>query len=104
MLGSTCPICWGRHAWTDYHEIVGTGTSDDGLALIAELSNLGVSWPVGYAWDDPTARPYGLLRMIDEAATQGLDCSEVAGEWVISRVRQTPEMPAALDPRLPRSA
>jgi hypothetical protein len=104
MLGSICPICWGRHVWRDRHEIVATGTSGDQLALIAELSSLGMIWHAGYASDDPDARAYGLLRMIDEAASHGLDCSEVATEWVISRARQAPDLPAALDSRLPRSA
>jgi hypothetical protein len=104
MLGSICPVCWGRHLLTDRHEIEATATSGDQLALIAELSTLGVSWPVGYTYDDPAARAYGLLRMIDEAATHGLDCTQVASEWVISCAREGPARRAALDPRLPRSA
>jgi hypothetical protein len=104
VLGSICPICWGRHVWTNSHEIVTTAISGDQLALIAELSSLGVSWPAGYAPEDPDARAYGLLRMLDDAAAVGLDCSEVASEWVISRPIQAPETDATLYSRLPRSA
>jgi hypothetical protein len=104
MLGSICPICWGRHVWTNSHEIVATAISGDQLALIAELSSLGVTWPSGYASEDPDARAYGLLRMLDDAATVGLDCSEVASEWVISRTLQAQEVGVPLDSRLPRSA
>jgi hypothetical protein len=96
MLGSICPICWGQHAWTDRHEIVATATSQDPLALITELSSLGVTWPSGYAPDDPAAQAYGLLHMIDKAGARGLDCNEVANEWVISRARQAPYIRAAV--------
>jgi hypothetical protein len=104
VLWSICPICWERHVSADSHEIVATAPRDDQLALIAQLSNLGVTWPAGYASDDPGDRPHGLLRMLDDAATVGLDCSEVASEWVISRSRRAPDLREALDLRLPRSA
>ena len=104
MLGSICPLCWGRHVWTESHEIVATTPSGDQAALIAELSRLGVTWPAGYASEDPGGRAYGMLRMLDDAATVGLDCTEMASEWVISHSSQAPNRRVALDPRLPRSA
>jgi len=42
--------------------------------------------------------------MLDDAAIVGLDCSEVASEWVISRSSQAPDMRVALDPRFPDAA
>jgi hypothetical protein len=104
VLGSICPICWEQHAWTEHHEIVATAFSGDQVGLIGELSSLGVTWPAGYAWDDPEERAYGLMRMLDDAATVGLDCTEMASEWVISQSSQAPDRRQALDPRLPRSA
>ena len=104
MLGPICSLCWGRHVWTESHEIVATTTSGDQAALIPELLRLGVTWPTGYASEDPGGRAYGMLRMLDDAATVGLDCSEVASEWVISRSSQAPDMRVALDPRFPDAA
>jgi hypothetical protein len=55
VLWSICYVCWGRHVWTDSHEIVASGTSGDQAALIAEFSSLGASRPAGYALDDSGA-------------------------------------------------
>jgi hypothetical protein len=104
VLGSICSICWERYLGKDHHEIVGTASSGDQPALIAELSSLGVPWPRGYASDDPADRAYGLMRMFDDAATVGLDCSEVAGQWVITRSVRTPDLRLAPDSQLPLSA
>jgi hypothetical protein len=104
VVGSTCPICWGQHVWTNSHEIVARAISGDQLVLIAELSSLGVAWPAEYTSEDPDARAYGLLRMLDDAAAVGLDCSEVASEWVISRSLQAPDVNVTFDSHLPRSA
>ncbi len=104
MTGPICPICWERHVCTDRHEVVATTTSGDQLALIAELSSLGVTWPAEFASHDPGGRAYGLLRMIDDATSLGIDFSEVASEWVISCTRPEPAALPALDARLPRSA
>ena len=104
MLGSICPICWERHVWTKHHEIVSIASSGDQPGFIGELGSLGVTWPAGYASEDPGGRAYGMLRMLDDAATVGLDCTEMASEWVISHSSQAPNRRVALDPRLPRSA
>lgn len=56
MLGSICPICWERHVWTKHHEIVSIASSGDQPGFIGELGSLGVTWPAGYASEDPGGR------------------------------------------------
>jgi hypothetical protein len=85
--GDLCPICWQPHNWRDEHEVVSAAAFGDELALIEALVGLGVVWDTRLDPDDPTERPYGLLRMLDDAADIGLECGEVGGRWVVTSAR-----------------
>jgi hypothetical protein len=86
-FGSPCPLCWGQHNWTDVHEIVAMAPREDQFKLFAALSRLGVGWPREFNLLDAQERSYGLLRMTDEAARLGLDCSPVGRRWVVTRTK-----------------
>jgi hypothetical protein len=92
---SSCPLCWGQHDWTDIHEIVAMAPGEDQFKLFATLSRLGVSWPGQFNLMDTQERSYGVLRMIDDAALLGLDCSAVGDRWVITRAKTPRHMRTA---------
>lgn len=87
MDGDLCAICWQPHHWTDHHVILATVEGGDEWALIGALAELGVGWTTDHDPEDPMERSYGLMRMIDDAAAIGLDCSEVDDRWVVTCVR-----------------
>ena len=94
-FGSLCPLCWGQHNWTDIHEIVAMAPREDQFKLFATLSRLGVDWQGQFNLLDALERSYGLLRMIDDAARLGLDCSPVGDRWVVTRAKTRAHMRVA---------
>src|SRR5918996_6372253 len=85
--GDPCPICWRIHHGTAEHHVVASAPCGDERALIDALAALGVPPNRRLDRDDSAERSYGLLRMLDDAAGIGFDCSEVGGVWMITAAR-----------------